>query len=109
MSESTKKHKAAAPKKLNFAIFVCSTSRYQQLQRGEKIDDVSGDTIEFLLKNAGHVVLFKEIISDDRVMIQDAVKRARLNPDLERAVAERLVLALTRRGAVRRASDTSEP
>jgi DNA polymerase-3 subunit delta len=31
-------------------------------------------------------------------LIQEAVKRARLNPDLERAVAERLVLTLTRRG-----------
>jgi len=29
-------------------------------------------------------------------LIQEAVKRARLNPDLERAVAERLVLTLTR-------------
>jgi DNA polymerase III subunit delta len=42
-------------------------------------------------------------------LIQDAVKRARLNPDLERAVAERLVLALTRRGEARRASSPSEP
>jgi DNA polymerase III subunit delta len=42
-------------------------------------------------------------------LIQDAVKRARLNPDLERAVAERLVLALTRRGDARRASNPSEP
>jgi DNA polymerase-3 subunit delta len=42
-------------------------------------------------------------------LIQDAVKRARLNPDLERAVAERLVLALTRRGQSRGASNISEP
>ena len=42
-------------------------------------------------------------------LIQDAVKRARLNPDLERAVAERLVLTLTRRGEARRASHISEP
>jgi DNA polymerase-3 subunit delta len=42
-------------------------------------------------------------------LIQDAVKRARLNPDLERAVAERLVLALTRRGDIRRAPNISEP
>ena len=41
-------------------------------------------------------------------LIQDAVKRARLNPDLERAVAERLVLALTRRGDARRASNIGE-
>jgi DNA polymerase-3 subunit delta len=31
-------------------------------------------------------------------LIQEAVKRARLNPDLERAVAERLILTVTRRG-----------
>jgi DNA polymerase III subunit delta len=41
-------------------------------------------------------------------LIQDAVKRARLNPDLERAVADWLVLALTRRGDARRAANTSE-
>ena len=31
-------------------------------------------------------------------LIQEAVKRSRLNPDLDRALAERLVLTLTRRG-----------
>jgi DNA polymerase-3 subunit delta len=41
-------------------------------------------------------------------LIQDAVKRARLNPDLERALADWLVLALTRRGDARRAANTSE-
>ena len=68
MSKSEKEHKAAAPKKLNFAVFVCSTSRYQQLQKGERISDVSGDTIEALLRNAGHAVTFKKIISDDNMM-----------------------------------------
>jgi DNA polymerase III subunit delta len=42
-------------------------------------------------------------------LIQDAVKRARLTPDLERAVAERLVLTLTRRGASRREPSSREP
>jgi DNA polymerase-3 subunit delta len=37
-------------------------------------------------------------------LIQEAVKRARLNPDLERAIAERLVLTLTRRGESRSGS-----
>ena len=37
MSESTKKHKAKAPKQLNFAVFVCSTSRYQEMQKGEAV------------------------------------------------------------------------
>ena len=86
MSETAKKHKATAPKKLNFAVFVCSTSRYQQLQRGEKIDDVSGDTTEALLRNAGHGVLFKKIIADDKGMIEGAVKSVLGSTELDAAV-----------------------
>jgi molybdenum cofactor biosynthesis protein B len=86
VSESTKKHKATAPKKLNFAVFVCSTSRYQQVQKGEKINDVSGDTIEALLRNAGHVVAFKKIISDDKVIIEEAVKSVLSSAELDAAV-----------------------
>lgn len=86
MSESTKKHKATAPKQLNFGVFVCSTSRYQQLQNGSKMNDVSGDLIEALVKIAGHKVLFKKIISDDKGQIQDAVKKALGSADLDAAV-----------------------
>jgi molybdenum cofactor biosynthesis protein B len=86
VSESAKKHKAAAPKKLNFAVFVCSTSRYQLVQKGEKIDDASGDTIEALLRNAGHVVAFKKIISDDKMMIEKAVKDILGSADLDVAI-----------------------
>jgi molybdenum cofactor biosynthesis protein B len=86
VSESTKKHKATAPKQLNFGIFVCSTSRYQQLQKREKIDDVSGELIEALLKNAGHKVLFKKIIADDKVLIQGAVRSVLDSADLDVAV-----------------------
>jgi molybdenum cofactor biosynthesis protein B len=86
VSESTKKHKATAPKQLNFGIFVCSTSRYQQLLKGEKIDDVSGELIEALVENAGHKVLLKKIIADDKVLIQEAVKSVLDSEDLDVAV-----------------------
>ncbi len=86
MSETTKQHKATAPKQLNFAVFVCSTSRYQQLQKGEKISDVSGDTIESLLMNAGHKVLSKKVIADDRSMIEDAVKSVLGSAELDAAI-----------------------
>ena len=86
MSESAKKHKATAPKELNFGIFVCSTSRYQLMQKGEKIDDVSGELIEALLKNAGHKVVFKKVIADDKVLIQEAVKSVLDSADLDVAV-----------------------
>jgi molybdenum cofactor biosynthesis protein B len=71
---------------LNFGVFVCSTSRYQQLQNGSKMNDVSGDLIEALVKIAGHKVLFKKIISDDKSQIQDAVINALGSADLDAAV-----------------------
>jgi molybdenum cofactor biosynthesis protein B len=86
VSESTKKHKSAAPKQLKFAVFVCSTSRYQQLRKGEKIDDVSGDAIEALLKQAGHMVRSKKIIMDDKHMIEEAVKSALNSAELDAAI-----------------------
>lgn len=74
MSESTKTHKSHAPRKLNFAVFTCSTSRYEALQKGENPQDPSGETIESLLKKAGHNVLFRRLIADDKTMIEHAVK-----------------------------------
>ncbi len=86
MSESARKHKAEAPKKLSFGIFVCSTSRYQKLMKGEKVEDVSGDLIESLLKSAGHVVVFRKVISDDKVLIGDGVRQALISTNLDAVV-----------------------
>jgi molybdopterin adenylyltransferase len=74
MSESSKVHKAHAPRKVNFVIFICSTSRYNAMQKGEALTDVSGEAIDDLLEAAGHTILFKRVISDDKVMIERAVR-----------------------------------
>jgi molybdenum cofactor biosynthesis protein B len=86
LSESTKTHKAHAPSKVNFAVFICSTSRYVAMQKGELTTDLSGDVIESLLKNAGHAVLFKRTVSDDKVMIEHAVKSVLDNEGVEAAI-----------------------
>jgi molybdenum cofactor biosynthesis protein B len=86
MSESSKSHKEHAPKSLNFAVFICSTSRYQSLQRGEEFTDVSGDMITELLKKAGHMVLFKRIVADDKDMIEHAVHSILDNPSIDAAI-----------------------
>ena len=83
MSESTKKHKAEAPKKLKFAIFTCSTSRYQKMKRSEKVEDISGDLIEAFLKKAGHVVILRKLIPDDKALIEESVKQALAHADLD--------------------------
>jgi molybdenum cofactor biosynthesis protein B len=86
MSESTRKHKAEAPTRLRFGIFTCSTSRYLHSQKGEEFEDVSGDLIEKLLKNAGHQVTLRRLIPDDSVLIGQSVKCALASRDLDAAV-----------------------
>ena len=87
MSESSKQHKAKAPKILNFGVYICSTSRYKLLDQGAAgVSDVGGDTIVELLKKAGQNVLFKKIIADDKALISQAVQQAIDLPDLDVAI-----------------------
>ena len=76
MSETASKHKAEAPKKLNFAVIVCSSSRYQDLKARKPVDDPSGDLIVETLQRAGHNIAFREIVPDDNVLIGKNVARA---------------------------------
>jgi molybdenum cofactor biosynthesis protein B len=86
MSESTKKHKAEAPKKLKFGIFICSTSRYEQLKKGVAVEDVSGDLIESLVKNYGHFVSFRKLIPDDKALIEEGMRYALSSADVDAVV-----------------------
>jgi len=86
VGESVKKHKAEAPKKLKFGIFTCSTSRYQKLKRGEQVEDVSGDLIESLLKNAGHMITFRKLVPDDKALIEEGLQQALASPDLDAVI-----------------------
>ncbi len=86
MSETTKTHKAHAPKTVAFALFTCSTSRYEALQKGEDTTDPSGELVESLLKAAGHTVLFRRVVSDDKTMLEHAAKSIIDNPAVDAAV-----------------------
>lgn len=72
MSESSKQHKEHAPKQLNYGIYICSTSRYRQMVKGESVKDLGGDTIQNLIESAGNKVLFRKILMDDKEMITKA-------------------------------------
>jgi molybdenum cofactor biosynthesis protein B len=76
VSESSCKHKSEAPKKLNFAVIISSSSRYQKLKAKEPFKDPSGDLIAGLLQKAGHRVASREILPDDRVLIGKYVGNA---------------------------------
>jgi molybdenum cofactor biosynthesis protein B len=76
MSETARQHKTEAPRRLNFAVIVSSTSRYQKLKERKPFTDPSGDLIVELLQNAGHSVVLREILPDDRVLIGKNVGNA---------------------------------
>jgi molybdenum cofactor biosynthesis protein B len=84
LSKTTKEHKSSSLKKLNFLIFICSTSRYKQKKK--KKQDISGNYIENSLKKAGHNVISKEIIADDKSMIINAVKKVVESPNVHVAI-----------------------
>jgi molybdenum cofactor biosynthesis protein B len=73
MSETSKQHKEQVQKKLNFAIYICSTSRYRQMEKDSFLDsDIGGKIIQDLIQTAGHVVMYKKILLDDKAMIAKA-------------------------------------
>jgi molybdenum cofactor biosynthesis protein B len=86
MSQSARTHKDEAPKKLRFAVFTVSASRYQQMKRSEAVKDSSGDLIESLLKNAGHAISLRKTISDDKRMIEEGVQRSLSSPDVDAVI-----------------------
>jgi molybdenum cofactor biosynthesis protein B len=56
------------------------------MRKGEAVTDVSGETIESLLKAAGHMVLFRRVVSDDKTMIEHAVKSVLDNAGVDAAI-----------------------
>jgi len=87
MSDSSKQHKSKAAKTLIFGVFICSTSRFKQVEAGDKeVSDVGGDIAVELIAKAGHKVLFKKIVADDETQIQDAVMYVLGLPELDVAI-----------------------
>jgi len=76
MSETARIHKEEAPKKLGFAVIVVSTSRSQDLEAGKKVWDESGDLIVEALKAYGHSVSVRDLIPDNRRLIEASVRKA---------------------------------
>lgn len=76
MSETSRKHKAEAPKKLKFAVIVCSSSRYENFKARKPVEDPSGDLIVETLQKAGHTVVSRELLPDDKILIGKYVGKA---------------------------------
>ena len=83
MSAISNIHKKGTPKKINFAIIVSSSSRYNKLKARERFQDISGDLICDLILKEGHIVASREILPDDQVLLGKYVTRAIGSEDVD--------------------------
>jgi len=86
LSETSKRHKAEAPKKLSVHVVTCSTSKYDQKKSGKQVDDVSGNIIERLMKEAGHEISGRDLIPDSEAMIKQTVREAAVSPNVDAVI-----------------------
>lgn len=84
MSKTSINHKKSAPCQLNFAVFICSTSRYNKKKKRKR--DLSGDFIQESLKKSGHNVVLKKIIADDKSLIINALENIMNLPTLDAVI-----------------------
>ena len=95
MSETASKHKVKAPTNLNFAIIICSSSRYEKLKAGEEVTDSSGDLISQVLWKQGHSVTLRTTVPDDKYQIEQTVKKA-LESKKDRVIPEEKIVFTVR-------------
>jgi len=86
MSKVSVLHKEHAPKSVGIFIITCSTSKFKQLQAGEETNDTSGDIIERLVKDAGHRVEDRKLISDSKPMITKITRKALASKAVEAVI-----------------------
>ena len=70
-----KLHRELAEKRLRFALFTVSSSRYVSKLRGEKISDISMDLAIELIERDGHEIIHKDILDDDISMIRERLEK----------------------------------
>jgi len=76
LSETVRVHKERASKSLGFALIVCSTSRHKDFKAGKPVVDESGDLIAKTVQAHGQSVVFRELIPDDKTLIEKSVEKA---------------------------------
>jgi molybdenum cofactor biosynthesis protein B len=83
MSETSTMHKTKIPKRIAFAVIMISSSRFQKLLKGGRINDPSGSRIVYLLQNAGHYIVSKRIVADDKGLIERTLKEDLERPEVD--------------------------
>jgi molybdopterin adenylyltransferase len=76
LSESVHKHRESAPEHVRLAVLTISDTRTPET-------DTSGDTIEELMRGAGHEVVQRGIVRDDAARIRTELVNLLARPDVD--------------------------
>ena len=86
MASPHEEHRKLAERKLAFALFTVSSSRYKAKARGEPVDDISMRVAVEVIKKRGHQVVHEEIIDDDIEMIREKLLEMLRREDVDVAI-----------------------
>jgi len=76
MTDIPSMHKEHAPKSAAVFIVTCSTSKAKQKEKGLPVEDPSGDEIERLMREAGHIIAGRALIPDQIGLLRATVRKA---------------------------------
>ena len=68
--KSYEEHRNAAKDDVKISIITVSSSKYQEINSGKKVDDKSGEIIKDMIEKAGYQIISKNIIDDNIKMIR---------------------------------------
>jgi molybdenum cofactor biosynthesis protein B len=79
LSESVHKHRESAPEKVRVAVLTISDTRTPDT-------DTGGDTVEELMRDAGHEIVERDIVRDEASSIQTRLVNLLARPDVDAVV-----------------------
>ena len=86
MSKVSKAHKLSSPTSVGVYIVTCSTSKFNQMQNNQEVDDESGDIIDQLSTNARHRIIGRKLISDSQPMLRRTLRAALADKNVDAVV-----------------------
>lgn len=79
MSESVHRHRESAPEHVRLAVLTISDTRTPE-------NDTGGDTIEDLMRDAGHEIVARRIVKDDAARIRTEIVNLLARPDADAVI-----------------------
>ena len=79
MSESVHKHRESAPERVRVAVLTISDTRTPET-------DTGGETVEALMRDAGHDIVGRDIVRDDASAIRTKLVELLARPDVDAVV-----------------------